>query len=385
MCDCHGNPCSPKPDVSMIEGLRMSCLSRRCSGCSWFVGLCSILIVPDLCADEQADLLTVVRAGHRSARESIRTFSATVTDEVTQPQKQVHTKGKYWRSLDVARAQQQHSGSSFEDYLLKGSEVRQVGRHRRKNGGQYYAAVRRPRTEMFCGFDPWLLMHLEFGGPGGRVHMDYDQFLDSAKERPRVSRDTAGGRESVRVEMSYDLPNGGESRVTIWHDVGRSYLVWKGTSTSSDESLRNEVEIVEFLESAPGVVFPVKRVVRSFRGSDLIGESTTTLSDVRINEPIPKDVFRLPTVPAGTILQDYVEGKQYPIDEDWRPAGPAKPLTRMVVANPSDKDDAGYTSPSTEEPASWTRWLLPGSLAILGLAGGFSLYRRYRARASVPA
>jgi hypothetical protein len=96
------------------------------------------------CPADQEDLLTLVRAGHRAARQSIHSFAATITEEVAFPDKpKLVLSGKYWRSFDVVRLQEK-VGRGWEDYLLKDSELRQVGRGTDlKTGQEQYGAARK--------------------------------------------------------------------------------------------------------------------------------------------------------------------------------------------------------------------------------------------------
>src|SRR4051794_2548654 len=89
--------------------------------------LCLGLGVPAVAAADE-DLVARVREGHRAARESIRTLTASVTVEDVHPTRGVTARARYWRSGDVARVQQGEEGSGTEDYLRKGGEIRQVVR-----------------------------------------------------------------------------------------------------------------------------------------------------------------------------------------------------------------------------------------------------------------
>src|SRR5205823_2301527 len=60
-------------------------------------------------ADEDLNML---RTAHRSARESIRTFSAKVTNEDVVPKDRSPLESTYWRSLDTVRIQTRTSGGS---------------------------------------------------------------------------------------------------------------------------------------------------------------------------------------------------------------------------------------------------------------------------------
>jgi hypothetical protein len=362
----------------------MSRIASRAGLGACCVTLSTLLCPSHLSAEEQADLLAVVRAAHRAARESIHTLSATVTIERTFPKNEVLIAGQYWRSLGLVRVREV-APTGTNDYLLKDSEIRQVSCGVRPGGGaNLYTASRKPPTEMLCMCDVWPQMLIEFGGPAGGQY-DFDRFLEFAKEGPKLKYETLDGRQCIRLTMSLALSTGGESAITLWHDVAYNYLVRKLVAKYRKTGGWGEVEILDFLESPPGVFLPTKCRRRTYGHGKQVTGSITTLSDVRINEPIPPSIFQLPSIPRGTILWDWVQGRKYPVDQNWRLIGRAEPLGKFLNIDASAAEDSGERSPSTEEPRSVNRWLVLASLIILATAGVLGLYRRFwRARPLSP-
>lgn len=342
----------------------------------WLASLGVLLYWPVPCSADQTDLLALVRAGHRSAREAIQSFSATVTDEITFTKDPVIViTGHYWRSLDIVRIQEKQ-GEGTDDYLVKDSEILQVGRGTDPQRGQVrYAAGRRAATEILCAVDVWSLMMIDFVGPNGGRY-DFDRFLEFAKDTLKAKREMKDGRNCIRVNLSY--VSGNEQNATLWLDVDRNYLVWKKTLTSKGSSDPFESEILEFSEPLPGVFVPIKCRRQSFRGGERNSLEIITLSDVQVNKPIPKSVFQLPAIPLGTILDDRIQRTSYPIDERWRPIGPAKSFVQQAVAGDSESKDSGYHSQSTSEPMPFSRWLILASLFALVIPCTCLLYRQYR-------
>ena len=105
-------------------------------------------------------------------------------------------------------------------------------------------------------------------------------------------------------------------------------------------------------------------------------ELLTTLSNLKVNEPIAKEVFTLPPIPAGTLLHDRIDGTRYPIDQDWKPIG--KKESNPIISLPirSDGPASDYHAQSEQEPRPWWTWLLPAAAAGLAAAGLLWLYRR---------
>jgi hypothetical protein len=348
---------------------------------SWLGCIGLLLSWPSQSPADDAELLSIVRAGHRSARQSIHRLSATVTREITfaKPSRVVHLTGKYWRSFDVVRIQEK-VGSGTEDTLLKDSEIRQVGRGTDPQGGQVrYAANRRAATQTLGMLDVWTEMIIDFPAPNAR-HCDFDRFLESAKQSPQASREWKDGRECVRLDLNIVFTTGNEYKVILWHDVARNYLVWKKMMLEKSTPIL-EAEVLEFREPLPGIFVPVKCRQQSFRDGEQDTFAITTLSEVQINKPIPGSVFQLPPIPSGTVLRDEIQRTSYPIDENWRPIGPATPLSQpMLLPDDSGKLESRYHSQSTTEPISLGRWLLSGSLVVLIAACVCLVYRHFRSR-----
>lgn len=339
----------------------------------WAVGLL-LLGCGTATADED---LNTLRAAHRSARESIRTFSAKVTNERTIPKKQLIMVSTYSRSFDMIRIHTGMAGGT-SDILIKGSAVRQVlisVKAKRKD----YIARLEPRSSSSGLADAWAQMLLDFYRPdGGQV--DLDRFLSLAKEPPRVSRERLHGVPCWCVRMSIKRPDQSEVHYVLWHDVTHNYLVRKIEMTfSSNSNSHFEAENTEFLEAAPGIFVPT-RCVRRTRNGDYSSESATILSEVRVNQPIPESVFTLPAIPANTLLNDHIKGTRYRIDSQWQRTGPEEPLVTIHVGAPSPEDQTEYHAQSEREPRSTTWWLVPASLALLTCCGAAWGYRRYRCR-----
>lgn len=329
--------------------------------------------------DEEA--LAVVRDRHRAAREGIRTLSADVTIEITFPEKKLFMRGKYWRSLGTVRVQEFPPGTdNIEEHLLKDGEIRSVGRHRLPDGRyDRHGAGRDSAATLLAMCDVWREMLLDFSSPSV-TRYDYDRFLALAKRPPTARREKSDGVDCVRVSMTVSADDGIEWAYTFWHDIERNYLIRKMTMDVGKGDTTSEYEITEFREAVPGVFVPLRCLVRVSDQGKLRQECSTTLSNVRVNEPMAKDVFTLPAVPAGTVLHDGIDGTRYPIDENWRAIGPKAANPRVMLPTRSDGPGSEYRAQTEEEPRPLSRWLAPGSVGVLGVAAGVWVYRRRRRR-----
>lgn len=362
-----------------VHGMR-SCIGSWCAySLAW---VC--LLGTQLPGQEAQDLEAVVRAGHRAARESIRTFSATVNLKQTYPKEQTFGNARYWRSLEVVRLQER-AGDSYQDFLAKDNEIRQLTRiAKRQSKGFDYHAQRRPTTDRLGVCDVWQLMSLSMAGPAGRV-CTLDQFFDLGKERPKASRERMDGHDCIKVSMRNDDVGGSgqEVRTTLWFDPSLNYLIRKVKASFGVEgSYDAESENLDFVEPEPGIFFPTKNRSRIFRDGKKTHETVATLADLRINAMIGSAELQLPTVPAGTVLADWIQGKKYPMNGSWQAMGPSKKLERTKISVPAGADtpEPAYHAQSSEEPKSWYQWLLVVAVVTLACAGTLWAYRRHAER-----
>lgn len=352
------------------------------SGNKALMAVCLSFLVPgaEARAGDQSDLLSLVRAQHRAARESIRTLSATMTDETRFPKRELFMRGKYWRSFNMVRVQEFHSDTKVSDGLLKDSEIRFVGRRRIGNDRyDQYTAWRSSSADSFCICDAWRYMLIEFYGPSEKRY-DFDRFIDLARAPPRLRRETMDGHECVRLDMQIDTDAGNEWSITFWHDVKRNYLVRKEVAIFARGIDPYEYEILEFLEAAPGVFVPVRARLRGYEKGKLTTESVITLSEVRVNEGLPRHIFALPSIPDGTVVLDHIERTRYPVDRNWRRIGPATPFEPIPVRPSRPGPGGDFHAQTQEEPKSLLRWLVTVSLLLLAGAGAYRLYAHHQSR-----
>lgn len=322
----------------------------------------------------------VVRAAHRTALQSIRTFSAEVQNRQVQPPSNYSPSASYWRSADVVRIRVKTSSGGTTDFLLKNSELRAVGSEKDPKGRRQQLARLQvgPTMTGFC--DAWGQMLMDLYLPdGGQVPLD--QFLEHATGTPTLSRERLGVHECACFRLGIKSPGRGETQYTLWLDPGENHLIRKLEMRFPDRS-RFEAEITEFVQAVPGISVPTECVRRTWNG-DLYSEEVTRLSAVKVNQPLPTGTFVLPAIPTGTTLENEILGVKYPVDDQWRKIGPEEPLVKLRIAA-SERDDGGaeFTSASTREPPPSTWWLLPTSAVLLALAAVLGLLARRRAKAA---
>lgn len=331
------------------------------------------------------ELLDFVRDAHRASREQIRTaycrveFKATFqTDQAKSPVTQ-SCSAKYWFSRDAIRVQVSDSNEGDTDYLWKDS-VRKSVVKRQTNGQPVVGAGLGTFPSRFLhrgdAFARGLLaLHL----PGTVHYVPFEQLLEQATRVKKVERKSIDDREMIVVALAVEMTV--RERVGVWDveihfDPGVNHLVRKTIYTIG--GLRHEDEVVRFKECAPGLFFPERVVRNSTEDGKPYGGSTTEFFDIRVNQPLPADIFQF-RYPHGVMLTDTIRNTRYQVDSEGNPISKETAMGRGPPPPPLGEAAPRPGTESLEEPRSFTRWILPVSLGILGLAAGAAVLRRWRA------
>lgn len=357
-------------------------MSRKGSLSAAFLGLLTLTFILPARLWSGQDLLDLVRAGNRSAIQSIRTLSCKIAIVHTPNEGRIYPEADYLRSSDAIRIRWQ-SGGEYLDSVRRDSKTQGVVKSRGKDGRETarYSTSRSSPGERFGDHDAWFLGLLSFPGPDGTA-LPLDDLLQKPHKLRKVSRETKDGRQFIIVAFSNEpLPNK-VGDFEVWFDPQANYLACKlvGTSTRQSPKLSKssrEAEILRFKEAAPGIYFPEHVQARYSRDGREFTE-VVKFSDIRINQPLPADSFQPPPVPAGAMVFDEIQGKAYKADARGNPVGPSAPLATFPPLPP------GTVQPTetAEEPKSMARWILPGSLAVLAMAGGLWFFRKWRPSAA---
>jgi hypothetical protein len=166
------------------------------------------------------------------------------------------------------------------------------------------------------------------------------------------------------------------SEVEIQFDPAANYLVRKATYILS-RGYVHEHEVVQFNEVGPGLYFPERITGRSENDGKQDTSLLTTISDVRVNKPLPRDVFAF-RFPNRVMLTDDIRNTQYRVDPMGNPTSKETPLGPRQPSPASQNAPATLGTVTEEEPQSLTRWILPVSLGILLVAAVAAYLRRRR-------
>lgn len=329
-----------------------------------------VLTITGWCGGAEAlgsdELLDEVKSGHQAALNAIRTLSATYRYEETHPRRVVISEGSYHRKGDWVRVEEGETGKWASDLLLKDGEVRTVHRQWDPNSRVQYAAERASSAMQFGLSDMYVAMHLLSIGPRGQP-MTFHQLLERVSRAPKVSRERVDGRRLIKVQVEFDGEDGKPVFLTKWFDPGVNYLI-RQSEVSRGGDWRSVSRVLEFAEPVPSVFVPTVCEGENATKNRKQLAWRIQLTEVKVNQPLPDQLFQLPAIPSGTVVFDRTNETEYPVDANWQRTGEAKP--RPIQRNayefrPDTK--VGYEQP-TSEPSSIAWWIVYVSAGMLVLS-----------------
>lgn len=356
----------------------LPCLLRRAFPVA--ILFCTLLSPTRLHASEDSELLALIQAAHRSFRNSMHTFSADIVHETRLTKKAVTIKGKYWRVQDTVRVLEELPDGSVQNNLVNGSEIRSTARYPgRKGGNPEFGAARSALRGPYSVLDVYGNMLVDFPAPDDSI-CSLDRLLELTGQRLMLSRRKENGHSYVCLVVAFPDAYYGDVTQTLWFDPEKNYIVVKLTRQGTKPSKPlSETEIVETAELVPGLFFPVKCRGRTSQNDQTVSEKLVVLTNVQVNKKIPKELFRLP-VPTGTLISDRILGKEYRVDEDWRPIGPMKEAPKKSMPVMSEDDQLVRRSQSSSEPGSYSPIIIIASSLVLVAALLTWSYRSYNQR-----
>ncbi len=354
-----------------------------------FVFVASVAAQPD----SGQELLDFVREAHKASRESIRTCSCRVelttvnrAAKVEKEQKQTSS-GRYWYDSNSVRAKISDARGD-EEYVWRDSTIEGL---LRKTGseGNIAGAFRSPRPYRYMpSCDAYIRGMFVFQIPESIKAVPFEQLVEQASHLNWAKWKQVGGKKMAVIGLHFDPPDEkqGEWDLEIYFDPSVNYLAQKSIyiNDAGKNSSRNENEITQFTECSPSLFFPERGSGRSGKPDNWNFEHSTVISEIRVNQPLPENIFRM-RYPYNVIMSDDTRGTTYRIDENGKRISSETPMAKAVIPPPSaDLPTSGPNTETKEEPLSWYRWILPVSLAIL-VVGIVAAYLRRRRKQVVEA
>ncbi len=321
------------------------------------------------------DILEEVRAGNKSALESIRTLSCRITlaSPTSQRGPMAESTADYWQSGDSWRVHFQGAGQ-VHDSVGHDSIIRRLTRSEKRTR---FVIKRAEPDEPPSRFDPYGRGLLKLCGPKG-WSLTLEELLHRPHKLGKVTRESHEGREYIVLKISIKLEGELKGDFEIWFDPQVNYLARKliGEITSSTPTkTRRESQVLRFLEAAPGVYFPVEAETKFYNDGKLAQHDVVTFSEIRVNQPLAPNLFELP-IPPNSTVSDSIQDREYQVDAQGKAFGPERSLIKFAPL------PAGSAQTETmTEPESVTRWIVYALLGVLAIAGGIWYVRRLRATA----
>lgn len=366
----------------VMKGLLTSVKCKR--GLLVLTALALELFVDVASRASPADLFEEVRAGNKSALESIRTLSCriTVVSAMAERASMAPSTAEFWRSADSWRVHSPGSGQLVDmvthDFITRKLYKKADGPANKER--IVFTIARANPHESHLQFDAFGRALLKLFGPDG-MPLTLEELLSREHTLGKVSRQTYQGHECVVIEMSIPMHDKNEGRFEIWFDPKVNYLACRlvGQGTVRLPKLvkvRSEAHVSRFLEVAPGVYFPAETEKKYYKDDKLAQHDVITFSEIQANQPLSPNIFELP-IPANAKVLDAIEDREYQVDSQGRPIGPERSLPQGLPL------PAGVAqAETTAESASATRWILYGLLCVLAIAGSAWYWRRLRASAT---
>jgi hypothetical protein len=332
-------------------------------------------------ASDDQHLLDELKTAHLAAVQAMRSLHCTMTYEEDPPDPNKRRTGEYWRANRIARIRERMANGVVVNFVVKESERIFLSTAERDPQNPDRNTGVRARPEMAPSTcDVWAVF-MEFAGPGYRT-VNLDTFLKLPAEGVKARRVRVGGRDLVHLEVLHSHPaEDCVFRKEHWFDPEVNYhwrkRIW--TPVEKGRGYRIESEVKEFVEASPGIHVPTVLCFRRFERGEVAQAATYTVGNLRINEPIPAEVFRL-HFPYGTRFIDRINRREYRVDEQGREIefiGELPDAQHSAV--PAKTTDSPFTGQSTREAISWTMYIIWGSLALLCAVAGIWLVRWYRA------
>lgn len=201
---------------------------------------------------------------------------------------------------------------------------------------------------------------------------DYDPALPLARAVAKarkvvVEEEVLDEADTVRLDLTLDDDG---NWIQVWLDKKANYLFRRIlTHAPKGKGPGIEYRVLEFAEPTSGIFIPI-RAERTVIGTC---KSVITLTDVRVNAPIPASVFDR-TVPAGSTVVNRSDGRVYEVGS----GGAQKVIGRVIEPTPTP---AGETPPAatplTADEPGWWSWSRATLLASVGIGvAALWLWRR---------
>jgi outer membrane lipoprotein-sorting protein len=330
----------------------------------WVVGV--LIGAQAAVADDRPTMSSAeLRARHREALARVRTLSLDVSMVYTPAGSSPEMRGRYWRDGQRVRLHAEQD-QRLTDTLVDTGQQRVLKRTAGSDEPPTGAITTPDARPSIADPDGLGLIVLPQG------HRRLDKILDDARDVHGPTWVMRGGRELLRVQTDHYYTGAGGREygpieIELWLDPAANYLI--AECEGRQDRIDFHGRITKFAEGGGGAFYPERVELSHFKADgSLRHRIDVTFSNVRINQPIATDVFRL-TAPRGTKVHDAFRNTYYAVDESWQRAG--QEVASRQTVDPAPPAPAEAPTVTAEEPARTPPWvwgLVGVSAAVLVLA-----------------
>lgn len=321
-----------------------------------------------------AELEDVCNA-HQASVQLIRSLTCRVEFQYREHVKGKHnynTMGSFWYSSKHVRGKYTEHGIDV-DYIWRDGITKGVVRQ----GKDRFMSLR-PSSKHNNELDPYVRGLLVIHVPFSFDYRPLNELLKLASRTPQAEWRTIDDKKLAVITLYFDRDKSRPKSWTIdvYFDPDVNYLIRKTVHATVDGVISQKAEVTAYREPEKGIFFPV-RVERNIReNGELILTTVAEIQELALNKPLPAGIFDLAS-PPGILVLDGVKDQRYRVDAHGNVVSKIEPLPH--VPPPPDIQSREPLREETKiEPAPFTRWLLPLSLAIVGIALTIGAVRRWK-------
>jgi hypothetical protein len=318
--------------------LRQAILRVIHLGISWAILLvCASRALPQNLAE--------IVAGNKTSIEMIHSYYAEIRLEDIFQGKPYSRTAKYWRERRRVRWQEIRNPETVDIEIVGDRSVAiPTWNGKTKLDPHVTGAVIGNKNRRPDVFFPW--DHSLFALPAGVQPTPplITYSLPEAVEKGRIKTvewSQLSGRRAayLNIELSPDPAVRGYE---VWVEPGRNWLVTKCIHhlhpADGEPLFKMEYQVEDWAEPSPTIFVPTKVARKWWQNGKLLNETKVyRMIDVRVNSPLPP-CPAMPSLPAGTLVYDELQGGMYQIDGTGKRMGAFTPAKEYIA--PASATDA---------------------------------------------
>jgi hypothetical protein len=266
-------------------------------------------------------------------------------------EKEFSRTAKYWRERGRIRLREQNTPWKTVDLEITGGRLQVIPTFDGKTvlDSHISGTIITNKHYRVADADPWefSLFSLPVGIHTRPPELIYS--LSEAAQRGRVTSvewSRVGGHRLGHLNIEL---NPGVREYEVWVDPARNCLIAKCIHTyqGSGSKLiwRLEYQVEGWAEPSSTIFVPTKVLHKTFLNGKLVNDIVAIISNVRVNSPLPARPA-MPSLPAGTLVFDELQGGTYKIDGAGNKVGGFAPsggdYSPMVPAKDSQATSGSF-------------------------------------------